>query len=294
MLKKNYSAEKKPKRIIVLGCGGFIGSSILNEAKKKSIEVLGITSKEIDLTSVNSVEALQKVVKSDDTLIIVSALTPDKGKDVKTLMLNLNMGQNLNSFLKNPVCNHIVYISSDAVYADDAHPVRETSACDPSSYHGLMHLARERMLAESAKMSKTPLLIIRPCAVYGKGDTHLSYGPNKFVKTAKEEGAISFFGKGEEKKDHIYIDDLSKLTLKCVLHKVEGTLNAASGNSISFHDIADIISCAIGKQLDYKYSSRQNPITHRHFDMSQLLALFPDFPFTPHYAGISHTLGDKK
>jgi nucleoside-diphosphate-sugar epimerase len=88
-------------------------------------------------------------------------------------------------------CAQVVYISSDAVYDDAAHPVRETSACNPSSFHGVMHLARERMLAESCKKAGTPLLIVRPCAVYGAGDTHNSYGPNRFLKTAVEKSEIA-------------------------------------------------------------------------------------------------------
>jgi len=30
---------------------------------------------------------------------------------------------------------HVVYVSSDAVYVDDANPVSETSCCQPSSLH---------------------------------------------------------------------------------------------------------------------------------------------------------------
>ena len=40
---------------------------------------------------------------------------------------------------------HLVYISSDAVYADEANPVNERSALAPSTLHGMMHAARELM-----------------------------------------------------------------------------------------------------------------------------------------------------
>ena len=46
---------------------------------------------------------------------------------------------------KRPVA-HLVYISSDAVYADGPLPLTEASPAAPTSLHGAMHLAREQML----------------------------------------------------------------------------------------------------------------------------------------------------
>jgi len=48
-----------------------------------------------------------------------------------------------------------------------------------------MHRTRELMLAAEAK---APLAILRLTAVYGAGDTHNSYGPNRFLRQALKDG----------------------------------------------------------------------------------------------------------
>src|SRR5437588_12027530 len=111
-------------------------------------------------------------------------------------MRNLSMVQNVAAFLEETQCAHVVYISSDAVYADDANPVRETSCCDPSSFHGLMHLARERMLIPTLRKSQTPLLLLRPSLLFGARDTHDGYGPTRFLRTALADRTITLFGGG--------------------------------------------------------------------------------------------------
>ena len=67
----------------------------------------------------------------------------------------------------------------------------------------IMHLQREIMLK---KYFKSHFCIIRPTLVYGPGDTHKGYGPNKFINSAlKKKKKFSLFGNGEEKEEIIFI-----------------------------------------------------------------------------------------
>ena len=49
--------------------------------------------------------------------------------------------------------------------------------------------------------------ILRPTLIYGEGDPHNGYGPNKFMRLAKKNEDILLFGKGEELRDHININE---------------------------------------------------------------------------------------
>ena len=51
---------------------------------------------------------------------------------------------------------------------------------------------------------------------------------------------ISLFGNGEERRDHIYIDDLIHILNKCILRNAVGIVNAISGKVISFLEIAKL------------------------------------------------------
>jgi nucleoside-diphosphate-sugar epimerase len=205
-------------------------------------------------------------------------------------MANLEMGAHVCAALAASPLAHVVYISSDAVYDDGETMVRETSCCNPGGFHGVMHLTRERMLAHTATAAQTPLAILRPSLLYGPGDPHNGYGPNRFLRTARTDGAIALFGEGEEKRDHVFIDDVGRFVTQCLLHRSEGVVNVATGTSHSFREAAEAIAGALGGGVTVQGRARSNPITHRHFDTAVAVRAFPEFRFTPIEAGISLTV----
>jgi len=267
----------------------------MNYLREQRIPAVGVSSREIDLTQVESVAQLARLCQPSDVIVFASTITPDKGKDVRTLMRNLAMGEHVAEFLGKSTCSHVVYVSSDAVYDDTASPIREDSPCNPASLHGVMHLAREHVMAHAMQQAKIPVLMLRSTLVYGADDTHNGYGPNRFVRTALKERTIKLFGEGEEKRDHLYVRDLSRLIGACIVHRSEGVLNAATGHSSSFRGVADlVVACCPDTRLEC--SQRATTITHRHFDVAATLRAFPAMRFTPMRVGLmamATTLGAK-
>jgi nucleoside-diphosphate-sugar epimerase len=192
------------------------------------------------------------------------------------LMDNLRMAEAVCAALAAQPVAHLVYISSDAVYSDDANPVTERSCQQPSSLHGAMHLAREIMLRTALKL---PLAILRPSLLYGAKDPHNGYGPNRFRRLAGKGEAITLFGEGEEKRDHVHIADVAALASAVLHHRSTGTLNIATGKSTSFREVAEMVSAHAGGSVEIRATPRQNPITHRHFDIVDCLKAFPDFHY---------------
>ena len=90
-LQHNWSEPKAPARVVVLGCRGFVGSAIVAELKAHKIPCLGISAAELDLLSPDAAKALAARLQPDDALVVVSALTPDRGKDIATFMKNQHM-----------------------------------------------------------------------------------------------------------------------------------------------------------------------------------------------------------
>ena len=291
MITHLHERPVRPARVVVLGTG-FIGAELIRRFAEEGIATLDLSRTAVDLCDAGAAEALRRQVRTDDALVITSALTPDRGKDVGTLMKNLAMGATLCAFLQQAACAHVVYISSDAVYADTANPVHEGLPGDPGSLHGLMHLARERVLAHALAASKTPFLALRPCPVYGPGDPHNSYGPNRFLRTALADGTITLFGNGEEQRDHLYLSDLSRLIVQCVWHRSAGVLNAATGASVSFARVAELVAAACGGAVRISTTPRQSPLTHRFMRITACLNAFPAFRYTPLPEGLAETLGN--
>jgi UDP-glucose 4-epimerase len=187
-------------------------------------------------------------------------------------------------------CAQLVYLSSDAVYDWRHSLVSEASAPSPTDLYSTMHVAREQMLAAATTAAKVPFCILRPCAVYGPGDTHNGYGPNRFTRTARTEGKIKLFGAGEETRDHVFIADLTAVIELSLRHRSTGTLNVVSGRSTSFAEVAAQIVARCAKPVTIEPQPRGGPVTHRHFDPSALLRAFPQHRPTDLASGLSRLL----
>jgi nucleoside-diphosphate-sugar epimerase len=275
VLEHSSPVRKSPSRVDVLGAGGFVGGAISDRLTAERVPILALTRNELDLLKPEASATLQRLLRADDGVVFVSALAPTRNNAM--LIDNLRMAEAVCAALAAQSVAHLVYISSDAVYSDDANPVTERSCQQPSSLHGAMHLAREIMLRTALKL---PLAILRPTLIYGAKDPHSGYGPNRFRRLAAKGEAITLFGDGEEKRDHVHIADVAALASAVLHHRSTGTLNIATGKSTSFREVAKMIAALSGASVEIRATPRQNPITHRHFDIVDCLKAFPNFHYT--------------
>lgn len=285
MLKHYLPSPISPDRVVIVGAGGFVGKTAANRLLARGVPVVGITRQDIDLLSGDAAEQLASILRQSDTLVMIAAQAPTKTNSM--LIDNLRMMAAVCTALGSVPVEHVIYVSSDAVYADADTPLSETSCAHPTSLHGVMHLARETMLADACK---GPLCILRPTLIYGAADPHDGYGPNRFRRLANRGEGIILFGEGEERRDHVYIDDVAEIVARCVAHKSEGALNIATGTAVSFREIAERIAEMAPKTPTIKTLPRTGPMPHRGyraFDASSTIRAFPDFRYTPLEIGLA-------
>jgi UDP-glucose 4-epimerase len=282
VLEHSSPIRKAPSRVVVIGAGGFVGSAICTRLAADKVPVLALTRNELDLLKPEAAATLQRLLRADDSVVFVSALAPTRNNAM--LIDNLRMAEAVCAALAAQPVGHLVYVSSDAVYSDEANPVIERSCQQPSSLHGVMHLAREIMLRAALKL---PLAILRPTLIYGAKDPHNGYGPNRFRRLAAKGEAIMLFGEGEEKRDHILVDDVAALTSAALHHRSNGVLNIATGRSASFREVAEMVVALSPRPVEIRGTPRQNPITHRHFDITDCLKAFPEFHYVPLRDGLA-------
>ena len=276
MILHHSSQARNPDRVVLLGGSGFIGAAIRTRLEAMDLPVVSLGSTDMDLVEPAAVDALSVLLKPSDTILMLAALTPDKGRDIATLMKNLAMMRSVCEAIGQSRCAHFVYFSSDAVYDPAESRVSENTPASPRDLYGTMHYTREIM---TRTLVNVPTLILRPTLVYGRGDTHNSYGPNRFRRTALKDGKISLFGNGEETRDHVHVDDVAMLIVRCLLHRSTGLLNVASGTSRSFREVAELVGRPFGRHIEIICSPRQNAISHRHYDVTHLIKAFPDFRY---------------
>jgi UDP-glucose 4-epimerase len=275
----------RPERVIVLGAGGFVGSAIVKALATAAMPTLPLTRREVDLLAQDAAARLQAVLRPTDSVIFVSAIAPAKTEAM--LMQNLQMAHAACTALSQVAPAHLVYISSDAVYADDANPVSERSAAAPSTLHGMMHAARELMLKSACP---APFVALRPTLIYGADDPHGGYGPNRFRRQAAKGEPIGIFGDGEERRDHVLVDDVAALAVLLVQHRSVGALNAVTGRSVAFCEVAKLVAAQFTPVASIVSLQRPGPrphLLHRHFDITNCLKAFPRFRYTGLAEGIA-------
>ena len=265
----------KKKSVIILGSRGFISSNVETKLKKKNIEVLSFSRTKLDLTKDNNTNLLKRIIIKNDYIFLAAAKAPVKNLDM--LIYNLKMLKTISNSIPKDKIKKFVYLSSDAVYADTKKKITENSIIAPNSLHGQMHLIRENYLTD---IFQEKMCIIRPTLVFGPDDPHNGYGPNKFIRDIKNTNTINLFGKGEEKRDHIFIDDLSYFISRLIINNFYGNINLASGQVYSFYSIAKKIISIYGKNNKVKFIKRNGPMPHlglRSFKISKLKKLFPKY-----------------
>jgi UDP-glucose 4-epimerase len=278
MSKNNQLQNIYPKRVVILGSKGFIGSHVSKLLKQKNILVLDISRNEIDLSKQSASNKLSQLLNIDDFLLIASANAPVKNNQM--LVSNVKMMEIIINAIEKIGLKRVVYLSSDAVYSDIKTPMNEESPTEPYSLHGIMHLTREVMLQN---LSSINLSIVRPTLVYGENDPHNGYGPNQFFRLAAAGQNIKLFGAGEENRDHVSVCDVAKIICEILLSDHIGTLNIASGEIVTFKKIAEIISNLYDNKITINETIRVGKMPHngyRSFNISKLENLFPKIKMT--------------
>jgi nucleoside-diphosphate-sugar epimerase len=278
-------ADGRPCRVVVTGASGFVGNAVATRLEQDAIPVLRLARRDVDLLSVNAADLLSACLRAGDVLVASAAIAPCTSAE--KLRDNVNMALSMIRAAEQVELSHIVNISSDAVYADSDEPLTERSVTSPETLHGIMHLTREVMFRTAFREN---LVCLRPTLIYGAGDTHNGYGPNRFRRQAAVGAPIVLFGEGEERRDHILINDVAEIVARVILRRSIGTLNIASGVVTSFRDIANLVVRLSGRQVLVTGSPREGPMPHngfRPFDVKACRDAFPDFSCVPLIEGLA-------
>jgi UDP-glucose 4-epimerase len=284
MLEHLVDGPVKPARVVVIGSGGFVGGAVHRRLVNYEVKVLALGREELDLAKEGSAEALHSLLRPEDAVVFAAARVPCR--DLGLLIENALITKAVIGALKGAPISHLINISSDAVYADAPVPIAESTPTAPTTIHGVMHLAREIALRSELDV---PIANLRPTLLYGRHDPHNGYGPNRFCRLAAGGGDIVLFGAGEERRDHVLIDDLAEIVLRVLLHRSIGVLNVATGEVHSFRAIANLISEGSGSGVTIEETPRTGPMPHngyRPFDIAAMRSAFPDFDYVKIQDGI--------
>lgn len=275
---------------MVLGGTGFLGGALYRQLAEAGYSCLRVGSRDLDLAQPGGSEQLAAALEGASTLAVASALTPPAANSLAGLHENLAIVSTIVRALEVTAPPRCLYLSSDAVYGWRYDPVTEETPVEPPGYYAIANYAGERLMQTIAEARGSSLLTLRPVAVFGPGDTHDAYGPNRFVRSIVAERRVTLFGGGDDVRDHLYVGDFARLAVLLLEAGAEGLYNLATGVGRTFASIVEDLRRLAPWDFEVMTASRPISLTHRTFDITRLRRATPTFRFTPFEVALEETL----
>lgn len=243
-------------KALVTGGTGFIGSHLVEALLQKGIDVRCLVRKTSNLSWVkhlpieivhgdcNEKACLGEAVKGVDQIFHLAGVT--KAIEEKTYFeVNALGTENLiHACLENnPHLQKFIYLSSQAAAGpcQNGGKKKESDQCEPVSAYGYSkRMGEEFALAHSHEI---PLLILRPCAVYGPRDRDIY----AFFKVVSKRIKPCLLGQ-EQHISLCYVQDLIEAILLAAEAKESGgeIFFLSDGQDYRLDEIGDIFAEAMG------------------------------------------------
>jgi UDP-glucose 4-epimerase len=276
----------RPRRIILLGHTGYIGSrlAVAFGATAPDVPVVVRSAPHFDLTRPESADALAELLDPESVLVICAAIKKQLGDTPEIFSQNLTMVMNICRALAARPVRRIVFFSSAAVYGEDVQHdvISESTPVQPTSFYGIGKFTAERLLFRTAQQQTgTSLLILRPALVYGPDEPAYYYGPSGFLGRAVAQSPITLWGDGEELREFLFVDDVVALVTWLTFGDAAGVLNVVSGTSYTYAQALAAIAALTGRPPALTSRPRTKDKVDHRFDASRLMQACPGFSFTP-------------
>jgi UDP-glucose 4-epimerase len=287
------------KRILILGHSGFVGQRLKEyfQTRYPAIDIVGISSREIDLTQPQKSMTLSEYFDLDTAVIMCSGIKSNYGTNLETYAKNVAMVQNVCRVLAKYPVRKFVFFSSIAVYGVDKHDVNITEQTEiiPDTHYGLSKYDSEKLLSlEFKQLKQSSLIILRTPTIYGPNEKIIASTPSGFLTTYLRGGQVTLWGDGSDLREFLFIEDLIRIIDFLLQGGFSGVLNVSSGCVHSYREAVDIIAHLLDKELTVNYRERTKPKVDKVYNTSFLKSLLPQFSFTPLEKGLQHILDGHK
>lgn len=240
---------------ILIGGTGFIGSALARELIKRNKEVISIARPgggdiagvEYISTHLESDPLPRPLVdRAENVFILIGQAGPsfDTEKEEKLLR------RVVTPLVKGT--QRVFFFSSVLVYGDTPKPADEQSPCRPVGEYPKFKLASEAILRDLIPPER--LIIFRLGNVYGSPKNRGIIGlAMKKVVAPSDNAPLLLNGNGRMRRDYIFLDDVVGAVLAVAgQNDGVGTVNVATGRSVSSLDVVKIVSKVAAHTIPYQ------------------------------------------
>ncbi|WP_419881712.1 dTDP-4-dehydrorhamnose reductase [Peribacillus sp. B-H-3] len=221
-------------KILVTGYTGQLGYDVVHHGLQLGLNMVGIGSKDLDITNKEAVSQYVKKVKPDAIIHCAAFTAVDKAEDDKDTCQHVNVdGTNNLVEVAKEINAVFMYISTDYVFSGEGEaPLKETDEPRPIGQYGRTKFQGE----EVVKQLSDKWFIVRISWVFG-------INGNNFVKTllrlAETRNELNVVG--DQFGSPTYTSDLAKLLIDMINTDKYGIYHASNEGFCSWADFAQEI-----------------------------------------------------
>jgi len=250
--------------ILVAGGSGLVGSAIVRELKGLNKDVIGISSKDVDLLDRSKTFEFINDLKPTaiiDSAAKVGGIGGNNSYPVEFLSQNLQIQLNLMDAAHAAKVSKFVFLGSSCIYPRDcAQPIKEEYLLtgeleQTNSAYAVAKIAGIELIKSYRKEYGHKWISVMPTNMYGPNDNFdLENGHvlpvliRKFIEAKRSEsGKVILWGSGSPLREFLHVDDMAKAVVLC-MDKYDDSkqINIGSGQEVSIEDLACKISKAVG------------------------------------------------
>lgn len=250
-------------KILVAGATGLVGSAIIRNLNSKQANVIGISSKDVNLLDRESTFSFLEQCSPDvviDAAAKVGGIGANNSYPVEFLSENLRIQTNLMDASHNASVDKFIFLGSSCIYPKLAsQPIKESELLSghlepTNSAYALAKISGIELIKSYRNEYGRKWISLMPANLYGPGDNfNVNAGHvlpsliNKF-HLAKTQGrdSVELWGDGSPFREFLYVDDLADAVIYCLNHYNESDhLNIGSGEEVSIRELSEIISTII-------------------------------------------------
>ncbi|MBN1066026.1 dTDP-4-dehydrorhamnose reductase [Clostridium botulinum] len=220
--------------ILVTGANGQLGYDVIKELKKRNIECIGTTRKELDITNYNEVSKYIEELKPECVIHCAAYTAVDKAEDEEEICTKVNVYGTENIAKACRIINaKMIYVSSDYVFdgaGDKPHEIDETP--NPLSVYGSSKYNGELKVKSYLKK----YFIVRTSWVFGLNGSNFV---KTMLKLGKEKESLNVVC--DQIGSPTYTADLAKLLCDMAVSEKYGIYHATNHGFCSWAEFAEEI-----------------------------------------------------
>ena len=252
-------------KIMITGGAGFIGSNLARELIKDGHEIIiiddfsygsmsNLIKNEKPTTEIHKIsicdDKIFEIMKGIDYVYHFAAISClPVCLSQPSCTTNVNVAGTLNVLEAARLNNvkRVIFASSSAVYENnETFPLKEDDKVNPHSIYGVQKYAGELFCNAYRKLYGMDIVIARFFNVYGPNQDYTRQKPpvmSYIIKELIKKRTPVMYGTGEQKRDFIFIDDVTSINKKFIEKETakNETFNVGIGKVCSINEIYGII-----------------------------------------------------